>query len=200
MHTEATGSWADASCGSSCIETTYPVSDTYEVSRNTERHQGASGVSRKAMVSIENSLCWLSTTSFWQASHANEWADCTIKPSSGVWEVQASLDAKESRIGAECGAVCLYNLPSSTFTVAQEVVKKRASRGCAITDLGHADGQHCFLSSVAVSHARDRYERPACHVETTEENRWIMRVCTGEGSYTQTSCGVRCVAFASSHA
>jgi len=67
MYTEANGSFSDASCGSRCIETDYPVSKSYGVSRNLEREVGAGGMTRTSMINKEDSICWLSEVSFFRS-------------------------------------------------------------------------------------------------------------------------------------
>jgi hypothetical protein len=109
--------------------------------------------------------------------------------------------AKESRVGAQCGATCLYDLPKATFTVGDEIVKQWSYDDCGEKYLGHADKQHCFLTSMAVSHARDRSQRPACNLDTKEKDGivvWRLKVCNGWAHHTQTMCGARCVSFVDS--
>merc|ERR1712014_454477 len=162
------------------------MGNSFTASRNLEREVGASGVTRTSMVKKEGSICWLSTVSFFQASEPNG------------WEVQAAVMAKESRVGAQCGATCLYDLPKATFTVGDEVVKQWSHDDCGEKYLGRADEQHCFLTSMAVSHARDRYQRPACNIGTKEKNGvmvWRLKVCNGWAHHTKTMCAARCVSF-----
>merc|ERR1712187_394987 len=204
MYTEANGSRADASCGSRCIDTEYPVSNSYAVSRNLERQVGASGITRTSMLKREGSICWLNKVSFFEASHANEWAECLIKPSEdGRWEVQAAIMARESKAGAQCGATCLYDLPISTFSVGDEVVKQWSYDNCGEEFLGPVVNQHCFLTAMAVSHAKDRYQRPACQVDTKQNDgvmQWRLKFCNGwsKDGDTQAMCGARCVSFVNS--
>jgi len=109
--------------------------------------------------------------------------------------------ASESRVGAQCAATCLYDLPAAVFTVGDEVVKQWDYNDCDEEFLGPADEQHCFLTSMAVAHARDKNQRPACHVDTKEKDgiiTWRLKVCNGWASNTQTLCGARCVSFVTS--
>jgi len=163
---------------------------------------GASGITRTSMLKQEGSICWLNAINFFEASHANEWAECLIKPSEeGRWEVQAAVMARDSKAGAQCGATCLYDVPTSTFTVGDEVVKQWSYDNCGEEYLGPAENQHCFLTSMAISHAQARYQRPACEVGTKEKDgvmQWRLKVCNGWAHHTQAMCGARCVSFVSS--
>merc|ERR1712178_118005 len=113
----------------------------------------------------------------------------------------AAVIARESKAGAQCGATCLYDLPISTFTVGDEVVMQWSYDDCGEDFLGPAENQHCFLTSMAVSHAEDRYQRPGCHVDTKQKDgvmQWRLKVCNGWAHHTQSMCGARCVAFVNS--
>lgn len=205
MHAEASGYSTDVVCGSRCIETAYPVSQIYYASRNMERKVGNNGITRQVMVPTDGSICWLSMVSFWQASAANEWAECTVRRNiaGDSWELQASVRQKWSQTGGECGAVCLQNLPQESISIGDEVVKQWEQQGCAETELGNADNQHCFLTSMAVSNARDYGQRPRCKLSInseSDERRWTLRTCNGHTWGSKALCGVRCVAFTSSSA
>lgn len=129
----------------------------------------------------------------------HEWAECAIKrdETSKVWELQASVKQTHSRTGAECGAVCLHDLPVEAFEVDDEVVRHWDQSGCTETDLGSADDRHCFLSSMAVSHARYNSERPRCSlVVDYEPRKWTLLTCNGRAREAETMCGVRCIRFA----
>merc|ERR1712019_143272 len=223
MDARARGQWTDARCSSSCLETDYPGTKQYLVERNPERHVGATGVSRKTMISTVGSVCWLSKVEFWQVTHEDEFAECSTKPNAqNMWELHASLKGWGSHQGAECGAVCLHSLPSATFTIEQEVIKHWDRNDCVETDLGSSEHRHCFLSSMAVSHAWDWKERPRCDLKIKEsenfqvehgddqtvdkiedvdetrqnQNRWILRTCNGERRHAEAMCGARCITFA----
>jgi hypothetical protein len=207
MHAEASGWWTDVACGSRCIETSFPISRGYYVSRNMERATGAdgAGITSQAMVAAEGAICWLSQVSFWQASVANEWAECSVRHSNeqDAWELQASVQQKYSRTGSECGAVCLHGLPQEFISVGHEMVKQWEQPGCAETNLGSAESQHCFITSMAVSHAVSNGQRPRCKLSVAQESEdqsssWIMRTCNGESGGSKTLCGVRCLAFSTS--
>jgi hypothetical protein len=207
MNAEASGDWTDVVCCSRCIETAYPISGLYYVSRNMNRKMGNSGISRQAMVPADGAMCWLSMASFWQASAANEWAECTVRRNDAqdIWELLASVEQKLSRTGSECGAVCLYDLPQESIFIGSEVVRQWEQRGCAETALGDADTQHCFLTSVGVSHAVDNGQRPRCAVSVavdveSGERRWTLRTCNGETLGSKTRCEAQCVMFRSSSA
>jgi hypothetical protein len=202
MHAEASGEWTDVVCGSRCIETTYPISQQYYVSRNMERTTGNSGISRQTMVPTNGAICWLSMASFWQASAANEWAECTVRRNDAqdTWELQASVEQKLSRTGSECGAVCLLDLPQESIFIGSEVIRQWEQPGCAETALGDADTQHCFLTSVAVSHAATNGQRPRCAVSVdvgADERHWTLRTCNGVAWGSKTLCGAQCVTFRS---
>jgi len=200
MYAGASGHWTDVACGSRCIQTPYPVSQVYYVSRNQDRKTNNTGITRQTMVPTSSSICWLSMVSFWQASAANEWAGCTARHNDvgDAWELQASVRQQWSKTGAECGAVCLSDLPHKSVSIGTEVVKQRELRGCTYTDLGNADTQHCFLTSMAVSNVRSHNQRPRCAVSVkgdSGERHWMLRTCNGETSGSKTRCGARCVAF-----
>lgn len=159
-------------------------------------------MTRTSMIKKEDSICWLSEVSFFEASHANEWAECRVRPSEeNRWEVQAVIMAKESRVGAQCGATCLHDLPAAVFTVGDEVIKQWDYNDCGEEFLGPADEQHCFLTSIGLAHARDKNQRPSCDVDMKENDgiiNWRLKVCNGWAKNTQTLCGARCVSFVNS--
>jgi hypothetical protein len=202
MHAQASGTWTDVSCSSRCLESPYPVSPVYKVSRNKDRKVGLNGISRQTMVPTDGSVCWLSMVSFWQASTSNEWAECTVRQAAAgdQWELQASIKSEFSRTGAECGAVCLENLPLASVSVGIEVVKQWEENGCADTHLGDAENQHCFLTTTAVSHAVGFGQRPSCQVSIQvgmDKNTWTLRTCNGAEWGAKVLCGVRCITFSS---
>merc|ERR1712176_620418 len=190
---------------------------------NRKREQGVSGVNRETMISTLGSICWLSHVSFWQLTHGSDWAECSIKPNAqSMWEVQASVKQSGSHTGAECGAVCLHDLPSATFTIENEIIKQWDRSGCVETDLGSSEHRTCFLSSMAVSHAYDWKERPRCDIEIKHldsdqikqfgddeaieksedgdehrqnQNRWVLKTCTGQRRHAETMCGARCITY-----
>jgi len=123
------------------------------------------------------------------------------------------LKGDEGHLGAECGAVCLHSLPSATFAIESEVIKHWERKDCVETDLGSSDHRHCFLSSMAVSHAWDWQERPRCDLKIKEsdtavdkfedvdesrkdQKRWILRTCNGKRRHAEAMCGARCITFA----
>merc|ERR1711953_911505 len=110
------GEFTDVVCGSRCLETAYPVSQLYYVSRNTERSTESSGTSFQTMIPVDGAICWLSMVNFWQASAAYEGAECSVRHgNAGIWELQASVISQQrSQTGAECGAVCLHDLPQAS--------------------------------------------------------------------------------------
>merc|ERR1712232_48599 len=155
---------------------------------------GNSGVTSGALVPTGGSICWLSMVSFWQASAANEWAECTVRHNGAgdTWELQASVQQQSSRTGAGCGAVCLSELPQRSFAITDEIVKQWDHEGCIETELGDVDNHHCLLTSMAVSNARENSQRPKCKVsvkETLEGRRWTLNTCNGPKWGSKALCG-----------
>jgi len=110
--------------------------------------------------------------SFWQATHRGDWAECSIKANAEkMWEVRASVKQTKSKTGAECGAVCMQELPEESFKIEDEIIQHSDRSDCKETDLGSSENRTCFLSSMAVSHAYDWQERPRCDLEEVEETQ-----------------------------
>lgn len=207
MYAGASGTWTDVACSSRCIQSPYPVSQVYYAARNQDRKSDSNGITPQTMVSTSSSICWLSMVSLWQASAANEWAGCAVRDDVGdAWELQASVQQqRRSKIGAQCGAVCLSDLPQNAVSIGAEMVKQREQSGCTHIDLGSADTDHCFLTSMAVSNAHSKSQRPSCAVsmsinEDSEERRWTLNTCNGDVFGSKVRCGARCITFTRSFA
>merc|ERR1712036_5519 len=96
-----------------------------------------------------------------------------------------------SKTGAQCGAVCLSDLPRKSVAIGAEQVEQRERSGCTETNLGSAHTQYCFLSSMAVSNVRSKGQRPRCLVsanEDSDERRWILRTCNGAMAGSKIRC------------